>query len=371
MRRVLRLAARGRGWTSPNPMVGAVLVKDGHIIGEGFHTAVGKRHAEREALADARRRGNDPAGATMYVNLEPCCHYGRTPPCTDAIMEAGVAKVVVAHQDPNPQVNGHGLTILKEAGLEVEVGVLADEAIRLNQVYCRYICSQRPFVTLKAATTLDGKIATVTGHSKWVSGPAALRYAHHLRHVNDAVLVGVDTVIADDPRLTCRPGVEQDVRQPLRVVVDSTLRTPEDSVIVSGTLPAQTVIATTDRSDSEKRKRLAKESVLVKRFPADETGRVDLAALLVWLHRREVAGLLVEGGGRVHASFVRAGLADKLELVLAPKLVGGEGGASWMAGVLAETMNEAVVLRDMRVRQLGSDWLIEGLFEEVGGCLLD
>jgi diaminohydroxyphosphoribosylaminopyrimidine deaminase / 5-amino-6-(5-phosphoribosylamino)uracil reductase len=370
MRRALRLAARGKGWTSPNPMVGAVLVKDGRIIGEGYHTAVGKAHAEREALADAHRQGHDPAGATMVVNLEPCSHHGRTPPCTEALIEAKVAEVIVAHQDPNPQVNGAGLRELERHGVKLQVGVLGDEAIALNEVYCRYICTERPFVTVKAATTLDGKIATVTGDSKWVSGPAALRYAHWLRHVNDAILVGVETAIADDPQLTCRLGAGRSVRHPLRVVLDSTLRLPETATLVSGKLPGQTLIATTERADNEKRKRLAKSGVLVEIFPPDEAGRVDLAELLVWLRRREVAGLLVEGGGNVHSSFLRAGLADKLALVLAPKLVGGDQARSWLAGVLAERMDLARIVQNMTVRPLGGDWLVEGYFEDIGECLL-
>ncbi len=371
MRRALRLAARAKGWTSPNPMVGAVLVKNGQVIGEGYHTAVGKPHAEREALADAARQGNDPDGATLFVNLEPCCHHGRTPPCTTALIEAGVARVVVAHQDPNPRVNGHGLALLREAGVEVELGLLAQEALELNQVYCRYISSRRPFVTLKAATTLDGKIATHTGHSRWVSGAAARKYAHHLRHVNDAILVGVGTVIADDPQLTCRLPDDAPVRHPLRVVLDSALRMPEGAKVVTGELPGETIIATTERAAAAKRERLAKPGVLVEVFPADEAGRVSLPHVLFRLRDREVAAVLVEGGGKVHASFVRRKLADKLELILAPKLVGGDEAPSWMAGVLAETMDQAVNLKDLRVRPLGADLLLEGYFEDIDECLPD
>lgn len=370
MRRALRLAARGKGWTSPNPMVGAVLLKDDRIIGEGFHTAVGCMHAEREALVDCRRRGNEPTGATMVVTLEPCCHQGRTPPCTDAIIEAGVGRVIVAHQDPNPQVDGKGLIILRDNGIAVEVGLMADEAITLNEVYCRYVCSQRPFVTLKAATTLDGKIATATGDSRWVSGPAALRFAHWLRHANDAVVVGIGTVLADDPRLTCRIAAKSQVRHPLRVILDSHLRTPEDAKVVSGRLPGETLIATTAQADAAAEKRLAKPGVLVERFTADERGRPDLREVLAFLRERDIASVLVEGGGHVHATFLQHHLADKLQLVVAPKLVGGDGARTWVAGQLAATMDQARRLAAMKVRPLGADLLIEGYFEDIGECLL-
>ncbi|NLH51067.1 MAG: bifunctional diaminohydroxyphosphoribosylaminopyrimidine deaminase/5-amino-6-(5-phosphoribosylamino)uracil reductase RibD [Myxococcales bacterium] len=370
MRRALRLAVRGHGWTNPNPMVGAVLVRDGRIIGEGYHTAVGNPHAEREALADCRRRGENPAGATLYVNLEPCNHQGRTPPCTEAIIESRLARVIIAHQDPNPLVNGSGIRRLESAGIPVESGVLAKEAIALNEGYCRYICAGRPFVTLKAATTLDGRIATASGHSQWVSGPAALRFAHWLRHVNDAILVGVDTVIADDPQLTCRLPDFFPHRQPLRVILDSRLRIPPAAKVVSGKLPGQTLVAVTDRAPREKIDRLAKPGVIVDIFPADADGRVDIAAVLQALHRRQIAALLVEGGGHVHASFLQLRLADKLNLVLAPKLVGGRDAKSWIAGELAATMDQALRLKDFHTRRLGVDLLVESHLEEVGECLL-
>ena len=369
MAHALRLAARGRGWTSPNPMVGAVLLRDGHILGEGYHAAVGCPHAEREALADAERRGHDVRGATMVVNLEPCNHHGRTPPCTDAILAAGLSRVVVAHQDPNPLVDGSGLKRLYSEGVEVVVGPQADEAIALNEIYCRYICSQRPFIALKAAVTLDGRIATEAGDSQWVSGPASLRFAHWLRQKYDAILIGANTAMRDNPQLTCRLGANRRVRHPLRVVVDSRLRIAETSRLVDASLPGETLIATTEAADPAKIDRLAKPGVKVKRFPPDQTGRVELAALFMYLHTEQVAGVLVEGGGHVHASLLRNHWADKLYLVQAPKIVGGSRAPSWVADSLADKMSQARLLRDMKTRPLGADLLLEGYFEETGECL--
>lgn len=363
MRRALRLAARGRGWTSPNPMVGAVLLKNGRVIGEGYHTAVGLPHAEAAALEDCRRRGEDPAGATMAVNLEPCNHVGRTPPCTEAIISARVAKVVVAAEDPNPCVLGCGNQRLREAGIAVEYGLLQEEAIRLNEVFLRSSVAQRPFVALKAASTLDGKIATETGDSRWVSGDPARRYAYWLRHVYDAVLVGVETVIADDPQLTCRLPSDRPYRQPLRIVMDSHLRIPSEARLVSGELPGETVIATTDGVAEKSINRLAKPGVKVERFPAGPDGRILVRPLLDYLWKRGITGLLVEGGGQIHASFITAGLADKLQLILAPKVAGGKG-PTWVAAALTSEMNGAPRIHEAKIRQLGRDFLVEGYFTE-------
>jgi diaminohydroxyphosphoribosylaminopyrimidine deaminase/5-amino-6-(5-phosphoribosylamino)uracil reductase len=369
MRRALRLAARGRGWTSPNPMVGAVLLRDGQIIGEGWHTAVGRAHAEREALTDCRRRGHNPAGATMVVNLEPCNHIGRTPPCTDALLEAGVSRVIIAHQDPNPQVDGAGIRRLREAGVTVDFGPYADASIQLNEVYCRYICAERPFVTLKAAITLDGKLATASGHSQWVSGLLARRYAHWLRHVHDAVLVGANTVLADDPQLNCRLPADRPYRQPWRVVLDSKSRTPPDARLFRSQPAGPVLIAATAAAPPAARDRLAKAGAMVEIFPADGRGQVDLAALLRFLRAREIASVLVEGGGLVHAGFLGARLADKMDLVLAPKILGGREAVSWVGRELAQMMDQARAVRGLHARRLGDDLLMEGYFEDIGECL--
>ncbi|MHA1569996.1 MAG: bifunctional diaminohydroxyphosphoribosylaminopyrimidine deaminase/5-amino-6-(5-phosphoribosylamino)uracil reductase RibD [Alphaproteobacteria bacterium] len=362
MRRALQLARRGEGWTSPNPMVGAVLLKDGRVIGEGYHHAAGLRHAEIEALNDARRRGNAPAGSVMVVNLEPCCHHGRTPPCTDALVEEKVAAVYVAHQDINPLVCGNGIRCLEEKRIEVHVGLLAKEAIKLNEAFCKWALTNRPFVVLKAASTLDGKIATASGHSQWVSGEKAREFAHRLRHRYDAVMVGVDTVIADDPQLTCRLLKSKKCSHPLRVIVDSTLRIPPTAQVVSGKLPGRTLIATTDRADQGKAKKLEKQGVTVEAFPATPDGKVDLTALTETLGTRDITSVLVEGGGRVLAACLSAGIADKLSLVLAPKIAGGAGAITSFEGELAATMDEAHRVLEMTTRRLGEDILIEGYF---------
>jgi diaminohydroxyphosphoribosylaminopyrimidine deaminase/5-amino-6-(5-phosphoribosylamino)uracil reductase len=252
----------------------------------------------------------------------------------------------------------------------VEAGPYGEASIALNEVYCRYICAGRPFVTLKAAVTLDGKLAAAGGDSRWVSGPISLRYAHWLRHVNDAILVGVNTVIADDPQLTCRLPGDRPYRQPLRVILDSRLRTPPTARVVSGDLPGTTLIATTEQAPKAAIDRLAKPGVIVDIFPADAAGLVDLSALLIGLRRREVASVLVEGGGRTHGAFIKQRFADKLALAVAPKILGGAGAISWVGEELAARMGDARLLRDMRSRRLGDDLLVEGWFEEVGECLL-
>jgi len=370
MRRALHLARRGEGWTSPNPMVGAVLLRDGRVIGEGYHHAAGMAHAEIEALEDARRRGEDPAGATMVVNLEPCCHHGKTPPCTDALLAAGVGRVYVAHKDINPLVCGNGIRCLTEKGIEVHIGVLAKEAAKLNEAFCKWMLVRRPFVVLKAASTLDGKIATASGHSQWVSSDAARRYAHRLRRRYDAIMVGVGTVICDDPQLTCRLPYQVECRQPLRIILDSCLRTPPTAKVVSGALPGETLIATTDRADPKAMNLLKEAGVEVEIFPAAPNGKVDLAALTDTLGKRDITSVLVEGGGRVLAACLAAGIADKLSLVLAPKIVGGEGAITSFHGELARTMDEARQVHDLTVRRLGHDWLMEGYFKKPT-CLPD
>jgi len=364
MRRALRLALKGEGETSPNPLVGAVLLKGGRIVGEGYHSKIGCAHAEVEALIDARRRGINPRGATMVVNLEPCCHYGCTPPCTDALIAAKIAAVYVAHQDPNPKVNGQGFRILRKAGIKVNVGLMGTEAWKLNQVYCKWIHTQRPFVVLKGAASLDGKIALASGQSQWISGPAARLFANQLRRKYDAVLVGVNTVIADDPQLTCRIQSRRPYRQPLRIVMDSNLRIPTTAKVVSGALPGETLIATTQPADSEKALLLTRPGVVVETFPATAEGRVDLVSMTAALGSRGISSILVEGGGQILGACLNSGIADKLSLVLAPKIIGGQNSISLFGCQLAATIEQARPLFGMTVKNLAGDWLVEGYFRE-------
>ncbi|MCK8823610.1 bifunctional diaminohydroxyphosphoribosylaminopyrimidine deaminase/5-amino-6-(5-phosphoribosylamino)uracil reductase RibD [Fuchsiella alkaliacetigena] len=355
MELALQLAARGRGRTSPNPMVGAVIVKDNEIIGQGYHQAAGEAHAEVNALAEA---GAEAQGATVYVNLEPCSHQGRTPPCTEALIEAQVSRVVVAMQDPNPQVAGRGLDALQAAGIEVESGLLAEEAKQLNEAFIKYITTGYPFVISKGAMTLDGKIATRTGDSKWISCEQSRQYTHYLRDEVDAILVGIGTVLADDPRLTARLP-DREGRDPLRIVLDSTLKIPEQCNLVTQESSAKTVVVTTAASSFQKRMALKEQGVEIWQL-GDCQGAIDLEALLVELGKREIMQLLIEGGSEVNYSFLAGGLVDKLMYFIAPKLIGGREAVSIVGGRGIEKIEQGINIDKLQVEQLGEDLLITG-----------
>jgi diaminohydroxyphosphoribosylaminopyrimidine deaminase/5-amino-6-(5-phosphoribosylamino)uracil reductase len=347
----LEEAARARGRTRPNPMVGAVVVKEGEILARGYHHRAGLPHAEVEALSQI---GEAARGTTMYVNLEPCSHYGRTPPCADRLIEAGVARVVVGVTDPNPRVNGRGIERLRAAGIQVDVGVLESVCADLNAPFFTYIRAGRPYVQLKIAMSLDARIATRTGDSRWLSGEEARRWAHQLRDHADAILVGVGTVIADDPALTVR-WVEG--RDPLRVVLDSTLRLPLSAQIVVGEQAAGTVVFCC-RPDVEKQTELEARGVRVEVVEADGAGQVSLEAVLRRLHGMECLHLLVEGGGGVHGAFLRSRLVDRLSLVLTPWLLGFDGIEAFrFAGT--DLLKDALKLRGLRTQRLGEDILLE------------
>ncbi len=352
MKRALCLAKRGQGRTSPNPMVGAVLVKDGRIVGEGFHPRAGEPHAEIFAL---RQAGEQARGATLYVNREPCCYYGRTPPCTQSLIAAGVAEVHLAMFDPNPLVAGRGRAELEAAGIRTIVGEREAEARALNEIFAHWITTGRPFVIAKFAMSLDGKIATRTGDARWITAPAARHYVHRLRNQVDAILVGVETVIADDPLLTTRLE-KADVRHPLRVILDSTGRIPPTARVLDVALPGQTVIAATEVMPAERQQALMVE-VLV--LPADDE-RVSLTALLATLGQRQVTSLLVEGGGTVLGSFFDQGLVDKALAFVVPLIIGGRDAPTPVGGAGVACIAEARRLECVRVRQLGPDVLISG-----------
>jgi len=354
MRRVLRLAARGRGGTSPNPLVGAIVVKDGVVVGSGYHAKAGTPHAEIHALKEAGTRAK---GATLYVNLEPCCHYGRTGPCTEAIIEAGIKRVVVAMTDPNPLVSGKGLKRLLEAGLEVTTGVLEKEARQLNEVFIKYITFGRPFVVSKAAVSLDGKIATSKGQSKWITSPQARAYAHVLRDWYDAILVGVGTVLSDDPLLTTRLSGGGG-RHPVKVIVDSKARTPVSARIFSEESPAPTIIATTKGAPPEKLEEIAAAGAQV--VVVNEGPRVDLQLLMGLLAAKEITSVLIEGGAEVHASAFRSKIVDKVVWFIAPKLIGGSDAPGPIGGEGVESLSEAVVLERVRLKKIGPDICVEG-----------
>lgn len=353
MRRALELAGRGRGLTSPNPMVGAVVVREGEVVGEGYHERAGQPHAETEALRVAGERAH---GATLYVTLEPCAHWGRTPPCAPAVVAAGIRRVVVALEDPHPLVAGRGLEILRQAGLDVTVGVLAEEAAAQNRVFLTAVREGRPHVTLKAAMTLDGKIADLHGASRWITGDEARREGHRLRAEADAIVVGLTTVLRDDPQLTVRLPTPWP-REPYRVVLDAEARTPPGArVIVAGT-PARALIAVAERAAPDRVARLAEAGATVLRLPA-HAGRVEPAALLAALFARDVRAVLLEGGAEVHGAFVDAGLVDRVAIFVAPRLLGGRAATPVVAGT-GRTLKEALELTGWSVRPLGPDLLIE------------
>src|SRR5436190_15582990 len=343
MRRALRRAAKGT--TSSNPMAGARLVKNGVVLGEGWHQRAGERHAEIEALRAAVRKGRSPRGATLYVTLEPCSTFGRTPPCTAAIIEAGVKHVIVGATDPNPLHSGRGFALLRKAGIKTTTGVLEQEAMRLNQAFNHWILKSTPWVTVKAAMTLDGKIATADGKSKWITGEKARAYGMKLRKNSDAVLVGVNTVLADNPSLTVRdPSGELENPQRLRrIIVDSHARTPLSSQVVADEWAHLTTLVVTPSAPAKARAALAKRAqVLVA--PAKD-GRVDLSWLLRHLGAQKVASLLVEGGGEVNASLFFEGYAHQIAFFYAPKILGGSRSVKGVGGGGAVGLGDALRLK--------------------------
>lgn len=353
MRLALELAANAKGRTSPNPLVGAVVVKDGRAVGCGWHRKAGTPHAEVHAL---RQAGELARGADVYVTLEPCSHYGKTPPCAKALVEAGVKRVYAAMLDPNPKVAGRGFKILQEAGIETQYGFLEDEARALNEVFLKWITHKQPFVVLKAAMTLDGRIATAGGQSKWITNEASRAYGYRLRDTYDGIMVGVNTVIADDPSLTARV---EGGKNPVRIVVDSHLRTPLDAHIVTDK-EAPTIIAATDAADEDKAKALEAAGVKVLHIDADEDGRVDMAKLLKALGEEGICSILAEGGGTLHGSLIEHKLVDKAYFFIAPKIVGGESAKGPVMGRGIAELAEAVQLENLNVENLDGDILLYG-----------
>ncbi len=348
MRRALLLARRALGSVSPNPAVGAVIVKDGEVVGEGWTQPPGQAHAEVMALRHAGARAR---GATLYVTLEPCSHFGRTPPCADAVIAAGIAEVHAALIDPNPLVNGGGIARLRDAGIRTHVGEGKDEAREIIEAYIKHKTTGLPFVTAKFAMSLDGKIATRSGDSKWITGEEARRYVHELRAVSDAIIVGVNTVIADDPQLTARDAEGKPLaRQPLRVVVDSSGRTPKEARMLGE--PGKTLIATT-------RENLAWAGAETMLVPS-RNGLVDAGELLKKLGQRDVTSVFVEGGGTLLGSLFDQRLVDKVIAFVAPAIIGGRAAPSPVGGEGVETMADALRLQRVRVTQLGTDVAITG-----------
>lgn len=355
MQRTLELAKGGWGRTNPNPLVGAVIVKEGRIIGEGFHKALGCAHAEVEALNHAEE---DVEGATLYVSLEPCSHFGRTPPCVQAVIASGIRRVVVAMTDPNPKVSGKGLEMLRDAGIEVVQGVLEAQAFKLNEIFVTYITKQKPFVIMKSAMTLDGKIASFSGDSKWISGEASRRRVHELRDRVAGVMVGIHTVLRDDPQLTTRLEGRAG-KNPVRIVVDSKGSLPENSKILEPGSGGPVILATTDSMNEEKEYRLTQRGVVMVKC-MDSKGSVDLKRLMEELFKREIDSILLEGGGSLNASALSAGIVDKVMFFIAPKILGGQKALTPVEGQGVEQVSDALKLREISVEKVGEDILVEG-----------
>ena len=354
MARAISLARNGLGRTSPNPLVGAVIVRDGRIVAEGWHRKAGTPHAEIHALNMA---GELARGATVYVSLEPCAHYGRTGPCAKALVEAGVSRVVVAMMDPNPKVAGKGIAILQEAGIQVTTGVLEQEARQLNEVFLKWMTTGLPFVALKTAMTLDGKIATAAGQSQWITNEASRYETHRLRDIYDGILVGINTALADNPSLTTRLK-EYQGRNPVRIVVDSRARLPLTAKLVTDGA-ARTIVAVTEQAPAERVEALRSAGVEI--IVAGSSNHVDMQSLMEQLGAMKISSVLVEGGGSVNFSLLQAGLVDRVYAFIAPKLVGGRAALTPVEGEGFQELDRAVELENSQLRQLGSDVLLTGI----------
>lgn len=351
MQLALALARKGCGWVAPNPMVGAVIVKDGEIIGQGWHEKCGQPHAERNALASCTK---SPRGATMYVTLEPCCHTGRQPPCTDAILEAGIRRVVVGSGDPNPLVAGKGIQILRAHGIEVTENVLWEECQRLNEVFFHYIRTKRPFVVMKYAMTLDGKIAAYTGASKWITGEKARNHVQEQRHRYSAIMAGVGTVLADNPLLTYRIN---ESKNPIRIICDTNLRTPLTAQVVATAKQIPTVLATCCADGEQQRP--YEEAGCRMLCVQKKNGHVDLKQLMERLGQEQIDSVLLEGGGTLNWAALESGIVQKVQAYIAPKLFGGQTAKTPIEGVGVSSPAAAVHLKNSTITCLGEDFLIE------------
>ncbi|GMT41768.1 MAG: riboflavin biosynthesis protein RibD [bacterium] len=357
MRRALDLAVRARGCTSPNPMVGAVIVKSGKIIAEGFHKKAGGDHAEIAALKAIRKAKKSAKGAILYVTLEPCCHRGKTPPCTDAVVASGIKKVVLAARDPNPLVAGKGIEKLKKAGITVLEGLLQKEAKKLNEAYEKFITQKVPFVVMKAASSLDGKIASETGQSKWITNETARKKVHEMRQDCDVVMVGINTILKDDPSLNVRP-VKKGAKQPLRLIVDTTLKTEPDASVFHSQGGRVLIAAGTD-APASRLKPLEQKGAEILRIGL-KNDRVNLKELMKALAKMNVVSILLEGGGELFTSALASGIVDRVALFYAPIILGGSGRYSMVHGKGVKQISDAMKIHDVAVTQLDGNILVEG-----------
>lgn len=364
MRTALALALKGMGFVNPNPMVGAVIVKDNEIIGRGYHKKYGQLHAERNAFADCDSKGIDCRGADMYVTLEPCCHYGKTPPCTEAIIEHGIKRVFIGSSDPNPFVAGKGVSVLREHGIEVYENILKSECDSINEIFFHYITTKRPFVTMKYAMTLDGKIACSNGESKWITGGQARLDVQKERLRHSAIMVGIGTVLADNPMLTCRL---ENGRNPVRIICDSHLRIPLESNIVKTAKDIRTIIAITDFSKRINNEKKEKKKILeemgcefIITHTSSENFHVDLDKVMKKLGDMKIDSILLEGGGELNWSMLKSRNVNKIQAYISPKIFGGAGAKSPVSGIGVNSPDNAFMLENTNIRRIDDDFLIEG-----------
>ena len=364
MRRAIELAKKGSGHVNPNPLVGAVIVRDGEIIGEGYHECYGQLHAERNAIANAKKRGNSLEGSTIYVTLEPCCHYGKTPPCTEAIIEEKIARVVVGSDEPNPLVSGKGFQMLREKGIEVIPHFLKEECDAMNHVFFHYIRTGTPYVAMKYAMTMDGKIACYTGDSKWVTGEESRAHVQTLRNHYKGIMAGIGTVLADDPMLNCRI---EGGRDPIRIIADSHLRIPIDSQLVRTAGQQPLIVACLPDADEEKAAQLQEKGVEVLRIPGVTTADIteeqkeviSLPVLMKELGARKIDGILLEGGGQLNESAVQAGIVDRIYCYIAPKIFGGAQAKTPVEGQGLTRAADAWQFNRIGMQEFGQDILLE------------
>jgi len=358
LKQALKLAAKAKGRTSPNPMVGALVVKNDKIVGKGFHPAAGKPHAEIYALREA---GNQARKATMYVTLEPCNHQGRTPPCTEAIIAAGISRLVIGMEDPNPKVAGKGIARLREAGIDAVSGILEDECHRLNEAYIKYITTNTPFVTLKIAASMDGRIATHAGHSHWITNDKSRRYVHQLRDETDAILIGIGTLLQDNPKLTTRLPQKKG-HNPYRIIVDSRLRTPLHANIFGADAKEKLILATSCKN-KENLKLYQDRAYHILQIPTNEVGQLDLNILMKKLAQLEIMSVLIEGGSEISGSSVDAGIVDKFCFFYAPLLIGGRGAVGMVGGQGINFIPEAQRVKNLKIKHFGTDICVEGYLQ--------
>lgn len=364
MHRAIEVAKSGWGRTNPNPLVGAVIVKNDKVIAEGYHRAIGRPHAEIEAIDHS---AEDVRGSTLYVNLEPCSRYGRTPPCVKAIIDSGIKKVVVAMEDPNPQVSGEGIRILREAGIDVVTGILETEAKKLNEIFIKYITLKKPYVIMKMAMTLDGKIATVSGDAKWISGESSRKYVHIIRERVAAIMVGVNTIINDDPLLTARTESGKE-KKLVKIIIDGKGKISPDCKVIRTASSECVILATTSAIRQPKEDLLLEKGVQILKLDGQD-GHVDLNMLMDHLYQREIDSILLEGGGQLNAVALKLRLVDKVMTFIAPKIIGGKDAKTPVEGEGIPWMKEAIELRHISIQRFDDDTLIEGYLKGDPYCL--